>query len=50
MRFEIDIANSAFEDFKSFKKRERVIILDEIEKQLSNEPMVESRSRKRNYD
>lgn len=47
MRFEIHITQSAFQDLKRFKKHERVIILDEIDKQLKNEAMVESRSRKK---
>jgi len=46
MKFSIDIAKSALDDLKWFRKYERVLILDEIDKQLLYEPMVETRNRK----
>lgn len=46
MKFSINIAESAIDDIKCFKKYERVIILNSIDKQLLYEPMVETRNKK----
>ena len=46
MKFSIKIAESALDDLKWFKKYERVLILDAIDKQLAYEPMAETRNRK----
>jgi mRNA-degrading endonuclease RelE of RelBE toxin-antitoxin system len=46
MKFRIDIAQSAFDDLQCFKKYERVLILDTMDKQLRDEPAVETRNRK----
>ena len=46
MKFRIDIAQSAFEDLQWFKKYERVLILEAMDKQLLDEPAVETRNRK----
>ena len=44
--FEIDLSPSAFDDIAWFPRREREIILDAIEEQLSHQPYVETRNRK----
>ncbi len=46
MRFHINLAESAIDDLKWFKKNERVLILDMIEKQLLYEPMIITWNRK----
>lgn len=46
MKFSIKIAESAIDDIKYFKKYERVIIFDSIDKQLLYGSMVETRNRK----
>ena len=46
MKFRIDISKSAFEDLQWFKKYERVLILDAMDRQLLYEPAVEARNRK----
>jgi mRNA-degrading endonuclease RelE of RelBE toxin-antitoxin system len=46
MAFRIELTQSAFDDLDRFKKRERNIILDGIEKQLTGEPQRETRNRK----
>ena len=45
--FEVKFTSSALDDMTRFKKRERTVILDGIEKQLVDEPHVETRNRKR---
>ena len=47
MKFYINIADGAIDDLKRFKKNELTLILDEIEKQLSYEPMKITRNRKK---
>ncbi|GAB4580798.1 MAG: hypothetical protein Fur0022_35400 [Anaerolineales bacterium] len=46
MNFRIEISNSAFEDLRSLKKSERVLILDAIDRQLFVDPARETRNRK----
>ncbi|MCP4104252.1 MAG: type II toxin-antitoxin system RelE/ParE family toxin [Desulfobacteraceae bacterium] len=46
MKFHINLAESAIDDLRWFKKNERVLILDMIEKQLLYEPMKITRNRK----
>lgn len=46
MKFRIDIGKSAFEDLQWFKKHERVLILDAIDRQLLYEPAMETLNRK----
>ena len=45
--FEIAFAPSALEDIQRFRKREQRIIFDAIEDQLSHQPNVETRNRKK---
>ncbi len=45
MRFEINLAPEANDDFKSLKARERVAVRDAIERHLRHEPTKTSRSR-----
>lgn len=45
--FEISLSPSAFDDIAWFSKRERRVILDAIAEQLSHQPDVETRNRKR---
>ena len=45
--FEITLSPSALDDVAWFSKRERRAVLDAIEDQLSNQPDVVTRSRKR---
>ena len=47
MRFHIELAESALDDLQWFKKHERVLILDAVDRQLLYEPIVESRNRKK---
>ena len=44
--FEIKFTDSAKDDMRYFTKAEQTGILDEIEKQLRNEPTIETRNRK----
>ena len=46
MAFRIELTQSALDDLGRYAKRERNIILDGIEKQLSGEPQRETRNRK----
>lgn len=46
MKFHIELSKSALEDLQWFKKYERVLILDAIDRQLLYEPAVETRNRK----
>ena len=45
--FRVKFTPSALDDLVPFKKRERKTILDGIDKQLVDEPHVETRNRKR---
>lgn len=47
MAHEIRFAASAKRHLKAFRGRERAVILAAVETQLSREPMVETRNRKR---
>jgi hypothetical protein len=44
--FTIDLSNEAVEELRQFRKRDSTIILDEIERQLTYQPNVETRNRK----
>ncbi len=44
--FKLELSNNAIEELKSYKKKERVLILDSLEKSLPHEPMIETRQRK----
>jgi len=44
--FTIDLSDEAFEELRQFRKRDSTIILDEIERQLTYQPNVETRNRK----
>ena len=46
MRFVLDFTDSAFDDLAFFKKYEQTLILDQIEVQLSYQPLNETRNRK----
>ncbi len=50
MKFHINISDGAIDDLKWFKKHERILILDETEKQLRDEPMTVTRNRKKLRD
>ena len=45
--FEVKLTPSALDDLASFKKRVRKFILDGLDEQLTEEPHVETRNRKR---
>lgn len=45
--FHITFTHSALDDIGWFRKRERIIIFDVIEKQLTYQPNVETRNRKK---
>jgi mRNA-degrading endonuclease RelE of RelBE toxin-antitoxin system len=45
--FPIVFSDSALEDIASFRKREQAIIFDRIEEQLTHEPNIETRNRKK---
>lgn len=45
--FEIEFTSDAVDDLKQFRKAEQQLIFDEIDEQLSNEPTVATRNRKR---
>jgi mRNA-degrading endonuclease RelE of RelBE toxin-antitoxin system len=45
--FSLAFTPSALEDIGQFRKHEQVIIFDKIEEQLSHQPDVETRNRKR---
>lgn len=45
--YEIEFTSEAVEDLRSFKKRDRQLITDEVERQLKREPTQETRNRKR---
>src|SRR5688500_11705212 len=45
--FAVLFTESALEDIASFRKREQATIFDRIEEQLSDEPNVETRNRKK---
>ena len=47
MKFRIELAESALDDLRWFKKYERALILDAADKQLLHAPMMESRNRKK---
>lgn len=47
MKFRIELAESALDDLRWFKKYERALILDALDKQLLHAPMIESRNRKK---
>jgi len=47
MPHEIDFADSAVDHLNALSARERSTVLDAIEDQLSREPLVETRNRKR---
>jgi len=44
--FTIDLSDDALEELRQFRKRDSRIILDEIERQLTYQPNVETRNRK----
>lgn len=44
--FTIDLSDDALEELRQFRKRDSTIILDEIERQLTYQPNVETRNRK----
>jgi mRNA-degrading endonuclease RelE of RelBE toxin-antitoxin system len=44
--FELVVTPSALDDLRFLKKREQVLILEAMEQQLLNEPLVETRHRK----
>jgi mRNA-degrading endonuclease RelE of RelBE toxin-antitoxin system len=46
MRFALDFTDSALDDLAFFKKYEQTLILDQIEVQLTYEPLSETRNRK----
>ncbi|WNZ26875.1 type II toxin-antitoxin system RelE/ParE family toxin [Leptolyngbya sp. NK1-12] len=46
MQFTIEITEEAIEDLEYFDKATRVMILDAIERQLSDQPLQETRNRK----
>ena len=46
MPFVLDFTASALDDLAIFKKYEQTLILDQIEGQLSYEPLIETRNRK----
>ena len=46
MRFVLDFTDSAFDDLAFFKKYEQTLILDQVEVQLSYQPLSETRNRK----
>lgn len=46
MRFVLDFTDSALDDLTFFKKYEQTLILDQIETQLSYEPITETKNRK----
>lgn len=45
--FTISFTSSAFDDLAWFRKRDQSIIFDEIEQQLTHQPNIETRNRKR---
>jgi mRNA-degrading endonuclease RelE of RelBE toxin-antitoxin system len=47
MRFAISFTRTAAEHVRSYRKYEQQIILDAIDEQLSHEPTIETRNRKR---
>ncbi len=47
MKFEIQYTDDAFEDLRHFRKYDQVMLLDQVDRQLSYEPTVETRNRKR---
>ena len=47
MKFRIELAESALDDLRWFKRYERALILDAVDQQLLHAPMVESRNRKK---
>jgi mRNA-degrading endonuclease RelE of RelBE toxin-antitoxin system len=44
--FTIDLSDDALEELRHFRKRDSTIIFDEIERQLTYQPNVETRNRK----
>lgn len=46
MRFVLDFTDSALDDLAFFKKYEQTLILDQVEVQLSYQPLSETRNRK----
>ena len=44
--FTIDLSDDALEELRQFRKRDSIIILDDIERQLTYQPNVETRNRK----
>ncbi|HEX9654794.1 MAG TPA: type II toxin-antitoxin system RelE/ParE family toxin [bacterium] len=46
MKFQIELAESALGDLRWFKKHERVLIFDAMDRQLLYEPNHETRNRK----
>ena len=47
MPYEIIFEPDAVEHLQAFSARDRITVLDQVERQLSHEPGVETRSRKR---
>jgi mRNA-degrading endonuclease RelE of RelBE toxin-antitoxin system len=47
MKFAIKYTDDALDDLPSLRKYDQVIILDQVERQLSHEALVETRNRKR---
>src|SRR5216684_2667099 len=43
MKFEIQYTDDAFEDLPHFRKYDQVMLLDQVERQLTYEPTVETR-------
>jgi len=46
LRYQIEFAESIREHFRSLKPSQRALVLETIEKQLGDEPLVETRNRK----
>lgn len=44
--FTLDLSDDALEELRQFRKRDSTTILDEIERQLTYQPHVETRNRK----
>jgi mRNA-degrading endonuclease RelE of RelBE toxin-antitoxin system len=47
MKFQINYTNEAFEDMKALRRYDQVAILDNVDRQLADQPMIETRNRKR---
>src|SRR5438128_11918948 len=47
MKFEIKYTDAAIEDLETFRKYDQTLVLDNIDRQLTNQPSVATRNRKR---